>query len=60
MSYTTCDNTSKTNDEYVKEYGGSLGDKIEYEKENWPDLIDSTRTLLIGLASKLWDVEADE
>ena len=46
-------NGGRANDEYVKEYPGSLGDEIEYEKENWPDLIEATRTFLRGLTGKL-------
>ena len=49
----------RTNDEYVKKYGGQEGAEIEYERENWPDLIDATRTFLVGLASRIRDEDED-
>lgn len=42
----------KTNERFVKKYGGDLGETIEYESEHWEEMIAETETLLsevIGL-----------
>jgi hypothetical protein len=40
---------SQKNDRFVEKFGGTVGEEIEYEKENWPSLIEETRTLLLQI-----------
>lgn len=42
----------KTNERFVRKYGGNLGESIEYESESWEEMIAETETFLsevIGL-----------
>ncbi len=43
----------KTNDSFVKKYGGTVGEEIEFEKEDWPSMIADTKTLLSEIIGKL-------
>lgn len=42
----------KTNDSFVKKYGGVVGKEIEYEKEDWPSMIADTNRLLSEIIGK--------
>jgi hypothetical protein len=43
----------RRNERFVEKYGGTLGEEIEYEKEDWPGMIGDTRTLLAEIVAKL-------
>jgi hypothetical protein len=43
----------KTNDSFVKKYGGVVGEEIEYEKEDWPSMIADTNRLLSEIIAKV-------
>lgn len=43
----------KTNKQFVKKYGGAIGEEIEYETEDWPSMIDATETLLNEITRRL-------
>src|SRR5271156_3493589 len=43
----------KTNDCFVKKYGGVVGEEIKYEKEDWPLMIADTNRLLSEITAKL-------
>ncbi len=46
-------NEGQANEEYVNRYGGESGAELEYDNEDWSDIIDGTRTFLLNLAGKL-------
>jgi hypothetical protein len=46
-------NGGRTNKEYVIMYGGDKKAEIEYENENWNDLIDKTIGFMTALAEKV-------
>jgi len=43
----------KTNERFVRKYGGDLGKRIEYENEDWESAISETETLLSGIVQRL-------
>jgi|GEM_PF-3338104 len=43
----------KATDRFVKKYGGTIGEEIEFEKADWPSMIDDTKKLLYEIIAKL-------
>ncbi len=45
------------NEDFVRAFGGSLGDDISYESEKWQELISGCQTFLTNLSDKLLNRE---
>lgn len=46
-------NNGQANEEWVELSGGKIGDDLQYESEDWSEIIDGTRTFLLNLAGML-------
>lgn len=40
------------NDEYVQEFGGVKGEKIDFDAEDWPRLIEATKLFLLAIVER--------
>ena len=45
-------NESKLTDDFVKSFGGTVNDEINYEKENWGGFIEATQAFLMAIVEE--------